>query len=314
MYILIGSFPPPLGGVSIYCSRRYELLRRSGENVRIVNTSFKFSSIFRLSYYSLRYRFSNVTYELNSSNIIMLLLIMFLGISKKTVFVDHNSSRRVINNNLSCKVFHYLTSRFSKIKVVNSELKKNYRRDVQRKISTLSPFLPPSDLEMEVSKNQLKPFLTGILNSEERNIVITSAWRPVNTLKEPDLYGILDCLAVYQQLIKKYPQYIFVLMIGEMAEDELSHRIRLLVVKLSRFKNFCFICGGLSQLALLPKTKLLLRLTKTDGDSVSVREAIYFGANVVCSNVVTRPANVATVPLNDTAELMAKIKEILDGK
>jgi hypothetical protein len=34
---------------------------------------------------------------------------------------------------------------------------------------------------------------------------------------------------------------------------------------------------------------LFLRLTPTDGDSVSVREAIYFNCNVVASDVIQRP-------------------------
>lgn len=314
MYILIGTFPPPLGGVSVFCGRRYQQLKSKGDSVRFVNVSSRFKSLILLFYYSVRYRFSDVTYELNSSNIIILLLIWVLGISKKTVFIDHNSSRRVLSNRFHTVVLNLLSVKFRGIKVVNCDLKGNYRSDVAYKVSVLSPFLPPSKLELEISTRQLTPLLNNVINSPERRVILTSAWRPVDTANEPDLYGIVDSLHIYQQLIETYPSYVFVLMIGEMDDSALSNQVKLISEQLNRYNNFYFVTGGLSQLALLPKTKVLLRLTKTDGDSVSINEALYFGSSVVCSNVVTRPSAAVTVPLNDNAVLMATIRKILDSE
>src|SRR3981189_375220 len=55
----------------------------------------------------------------------------------------------------------------------------------------------------------------------------------------------------------------------------------------------------------------LLRTTLYDGDSVSVREALYIGTPVIATNNGMRPAGVKLIPLQDAGKLVAAISEIV---
>lgn len=55
-----------------------------------------------------------------------------------------------------------------------------------------------------------------------------------------------------------------------------------------------------------------LRTTRTDGDAVSIREALDAGVPVVASDVVKRPAGVLTVSLNAIAAWVAAIRDALE--
>ena len=57
-------------------------------------------------------------------------------------------------------------------------------------------------------------------------------------------------------------------------------------------------------------TKLFIRATTTDGDSVSLREALYFGAPILASDVVPRPDGVMLFNL-EKDDLSQKVDEYL---
>ena len=61
---------------------------------------------------------------------------------------------------------------------------------------------------------------------------------------------------------------------------------------------------------ILKQTECLIRFTTTDGDSISVREALFLNKSVIASNVVERPVGVTTVNLNkdDLSILIKNIK------
>jgi glycosyltransferase involved in cell wall biosynthesis len=55
----------------------------------------------------------------------------------------------------------------------------------------------------------------------------------------------------------------------------------------------------------------MLRPTATDGDAVSVREALHLGVPVVASDVVERPTGARVFALDDPKALTARILEAL---
>jgi len=54
----------------------------------------------------------------------------------------------------------------------------------------------------------------------------------------------------------------------------------------------------------------LLRTTLYDGDSVSVREALYLGTPVIASDNGMRPAGVKLIPMSDEAALRDAVCEL----
>lgn len=64
-------------------------------------------------------------------------------------------------------------------------------------------------------------------------------------------------------------------------------------------------------LRLIEASRMLLRTTHYDGDSVSVREALHFGTPVIASDNGMRPAGVRLVPARDIDALDAAVNDVL---
>ena len=103
-------------------------------------------------------------------------------------------------------------------------------------------------------------------------------------------------------------------MLGVITNDEFGLFIDSRINEVSQFKNIIVIKGGVSQLSVLDNTKVLLRLTKTDGDSVSVKEALDFGASVIASDVCPRPSDVILVSLEDTDNTVHILENLIKDR
>ena len=62
---------------------------------------------------------------------------------------------------------------------------------------------------------------------------------------------------------------------------------------------------------LTQQCDLFLRPTSSDGDAVSVREALSLGVPVVASDCVPRPPGAVTYRTGDVADLFNKVEEVL---
>lgn len=297
MLFLLGAKPPPLGGVSVYCTRRLNQLEENNIPFKHFDSKKKFNLIsLILDSWILRLKKVEHTIEVNVSNPFVLAVLLMAGISSKCVFFDHNGSRRLIKKPFYKYIFTKFYRRCKHIQVVNASLKNNYCSI--ENISVKLPFLKPSPLEVELACKAFPCEFNFLFDNdlEERNIILTTAWKAVSTDNEYDLYGLLETLNIYKDLLPEFQFMNFVLMIGELGTSEFELEVLDKINALRNFSNFIFITGGVSQLPLLKNTKLLLRLTKTDGDSVSVREALHFNVKVIATDVTTRPFDVELVP------------------
>ena len=66
-----------------------------------------------------------------------------------------------------------------------------------------------------------------------------------------------------------------------------------------------------SCLAVIARSDIFVRPTFSDGDAISVREAIELGTPVVASDVVSRPAGTVCFKTGDASDLVSKIESVL---
>ena len=70
----------------------------------------------------------------------------------------------------------------------------------------------------------------------------------------------------------------------------------------------------LSTLRAMLECDVLLRTTLYDGDSVSVREALYIGTPVIATDNGMRADGIHLVPAGDAAKLCDAVCDVLSGK
>ena len=311
---LLGAIPPPIGGVSVFCARRMEELRSSGNDVVHFDSRSRvsiFLLIFRLWHDALQQR--RVDAEINISNYFALALLLLSGIAGRCIFWDHNGSRRLNRTWGGRLIFRLFSKRVKQIIIVNSDLLQQYKwlsLSDREKILVETPFLRPTSSELKESClawDQVWPD-----RPSGRSIVLSSAWKVQDDANEPDLYGILKFLDLVDALAPEFPAMTFVLLVASNDGGRLYNEIcrRSLISK--KNPNFHYFETYASQICLLPNVALLVRLTSTDGDSVSVREALLYGAQVVASDVCTRPVGVISVSTSQS-EYIDKIRLMIDN-
>lgn len=286
----VGSTPPPLGGVTVFNKRKIAYLISQGVTVVHVRPGFK--GFFRLFF--ARFDRSFIVY-LSAGSVWGSFLLLVLGMAGNTIFYDHNSSRNFCREKGFFRIVRAsFLRKVKEVVLVSEHLREGYNQfDFFNEInfSVESAFIPPDLSDEESIVRGYSDRLRELMSSSARQFVIASAFRPNLDSSGRDIYGLMDVLDAFNKLCDEFPGSIFLLAIAEFSRDGFSEQVKSFVErKLLCKRNFYLLDGQKELWPLFIKSKLFIRPTITDGDAVSVREALYLGSAVLASNVVPRPA------------------------
>lgn len=313
----IGKLPSPIGGVTVFNQRKLEQLINNSPNVNFILIEPNKKNFLKI----LLVLKSKSIKHLSASNFLLILLASFFAKYKTVIFYDHNSSRH-FSSLATWKRTIYLNFflKCKSIMLVNEHLKENYKifsgfQKINEKFETVSAFLPPAKAELNDILCTYDQKLLGLyqktLKNQQRKLILTSAFQPNLDVKGADIYTLNSLIDIFCQLAPKYKDDYFLVAIASYPETSFSQEIKAKVHSLTgKYENLFFLENDRKIWPLLQVTKLFIRATTTDGDSVSLREALYFGAPVLASDVVPRPDNVMLFNL-EKDDLSQKIDEYL---
>lgn len=282
----IGTLPEPTGGVTIYNERKVGLLMKDYD-VHVIQP--KYNTIFDIICILF---FKEGKVYISTFNFLMVFLVVLFGF-KNFHFVDHNSSRHVKNFDLlKRKICIQFFKNAKEIILVSSHLAENYKDfgfygDVKFKVE--EAFIPPN-----ISKKRqiIENFYPKILkdNLINRNLIIASASKTNLDIFGKDIYSLELTLNAYDKLSTKYPNLIFIMAIAEFSKDDFGDKIKKISEELKeKHKNFLLLTNNTPIWPLFDYGLIFLRITTTDGDSVSLKEALFFDCPVLATDVVSRP-------------------------
>ena len=107
-----------------------------------------------------------------------------------------------------------------------------------------------------------------------------------------EIYGI----KLLVDLFRKYPDWGFIISDPSGSYSKLLGELE---------PNICVIRGTHSFIPVLETSDCFIRYTSTDGDSLSIHEALDCGIYVIATDVVTRPENVSLVTRGNTDQLIS---------
>lgn len=307
----IGALPPPLGGVTVFNERKSRALRREGLDVRgIEPVPSQLFSVIR----ALLARDGEVF--LSASNILVFLLVALTRSASRVVFFDHNASRLFLHERgWKGWVRKYVLRHVREIRIVNGHLLENYRHLPffdQLTFQIESAFLPPDPADEAGIIAGYEPRLRSALKEDKRVFVIVSAFKPALDSSGTDIYGLEKCLEAFSELSTEYDECIFLIAVARFTGDRFSSAVLAHATALVEERGNVLLLSGQTILwPLFKKGVLFVRPTTTDGDAVSVREALHFGCAVLASDVVPRPEGVHTFNLNRDS-LVEAIREHLE--
>jgi hypothetical protein len=167
-------------------------------------------------------------------------------------------------------------------------------------------FLPPVMSEEE----SLPPAILKKLEADKsagKIIFCSNAWR-LDTYNNQDLYGLDLCIEVTKRLIDKGFAISFVFNVSTIDKFQaLYDHYQKMIVDYQLQDHFLLISERMSFVRLMEKSDIVLRPTNTDGDSLSIREALFLHKPILASDIVERPQGTILFKSRDIDDMEAKI-------
>lgn len=300
--LLIGTIPPPVGGVSIHIQRFIEQYQGSKGfqldvldlKKRTVYTQNKRLSLFQI----LKILISTDLVHLHlSSNLKILIAFFSKLLGKKVVYTHHNIR---IPNIFLFKVLMLFVDRLILVNDndIDSVITRKYKYQV------IPAFLPSFDREVLPVKLER--------NLEKFNQVISTNCFQMTFIDGEDLYGFDLCVEAFNTLVHEYKFKNTLLVLVDPSGTSKGY-VTELKNKL-QVKNNCdiiFVGENINFNTLAKKSDIVLRATRSDGDSLTVREALYLNVPIIASDITVRPSGTILFKSGDSKDLSRVIFDVL---
>jgi len=319
---LLGPYPPPYGGISVHVQRLKKKLeeravpcivydysgicKREGGVVMVNNkATWLLSQLFDNT--------DNIIHCCGYSPSALTVLSILAIVKRKEVILDAGgflfgqegiASRHRFAFKMAARAGIYFIAESSRSKdiILSLGIKPENVND-----EIIPCFIPP-EVEAE-GVSQLPDKIQSFINNHGP-IITANAFR-ISFYNNEDLYGIDLCIDLCANLKLSHPNVGFILCISTVGDyDYLSK-----VIRRTREKgiedNFLFASNVQAYHDILTRSDVFIRPTNTDGDSVSLREALYLRVPSVASDAVPRPDSAILFRNRDVADLTSKVEHIL---
>lgn len=311
-----GFYPPPIGGISIYCKRLTEKLHAIDESVIMrdfAQSGYESECVVRvknrvLEFMKLPFVPKRIIHA-QFTNFYLLMMLFFFGWRHHIVLTLHNR-RIVLLDGWKRKVVNRLFRR-AKYIIYNDPaytalLCEKY--DIEKgKIVLLPTYMAPEQSEMRGLTTELEEFI----NKHEYSLS-SNAHRVINNVFG-DLYGIDQLIYLMNRLVNEKGLDVgMVFCIADIFDYEYYDRCVAQIGELGLTDHFYFAVNApVNGFEVWAHTNLFVRATMSDMEGVSVKEALQFGTPVVASDVCTRPQETVLYKTGDANDLFEKVYPLL---
>jgi hypothetical protein len=238
-------------------------------------------------------------------------LCFLIKLHRGKFIITYHSLRDDVNHlnkfkKLITRIIHNSTTH---IIVVSPEIKEKLLvlGDDPEKVSIIPAFLPPIIKEQEIK--EIPHEVWNFINTHTP-IISANAFRIMHSNGQ-DRYGIDMCVDLCANLNDDYPEVGFIFCLPEIGDYDYFSRMKQRIAKENIANNFLFVTMPYHYYPILMKSNVFVRPTNTDGDAVSLREALYFQIPSVASDASHRPEGTILFKNRDINDLTLKMKNLL---
>lgn len=313
-HLLIGTYPPPLGGVSVFLYRYRSQLQGRGDAVFVLDVG-KLSCWQRLrALVALMLDPRRWEIDLNEVNFSAMAVLLLRPFPGRVTYRIHGFGGLPSLRGARRAVLRAFLRRVDRVVLVNAALRAyyaahGYALPAQTEVmhAFLAPPLDEEDAILATYDADTRRFV-----ETRRPLLIANAYR-ITFHDGVDLYGIDLCIALVDEIRKEHPDVGLLIALAEVGDPAYLAQLRDEITR-RRLDGAIHVMSGQRQLwPLLKQATVLLRPTTTDGDAVSVREALHFGRAVVASDAVARPPGTVVFANRDLASFVAATRRVLAG-
>jgi glycosyltransferase involved in cell wall biosynthesis len=322
---IIGSCPPPFGGVTVHIQRLmkklddfnidyvlYDVLGVQRENKENRIVCIKHPKLWIIKYFLLT---NNEIIHNHTEDWRGQIIVGFMGLfGKKTITTLH--SEKLINSWRDCNFIKRMAIQIALksttiLIVVNSNIKE-FCLSIgihPNKIFLIPAFIPPVFEKEEI--NEIPREIWDFL--DQHNPIISANAFKITIFKGEDVYGIELCMDLCYKLKQNWNNLGLMFFLPEIGDRQYFSYLQKRIIELKLQNNFLFVTQPVQMYPILWKSDIFVRPTITDGDSVSIREALYYGIPVVASDCVIRPKEVILFQNGNKEQFIEKVTEVLEN-
>jgi len=313
--LIISPFPPQIGGVSISSERLLQNLIADGFDVDYYRIKFKNNRYNKKILLTFKFFFIPFYILFNKKFDIIHLHVpatyrkVYISLTKKlffkgakTIFTLHGD----VGNLLNSKLALWALSKADKIICVQKGDSQRLPIQLQQKSIDIPAFILPLNIDEKEVPNEVLNFCK--INNKPL-IVFYGAVKLSGLF---DLYGISDIFKLYNNLQEHncYAKLLLLITVNKKDKSQVTFLQNQIDTIKNNYDIMIIQSPNFSLMPILKYTNIYIRPTKTDGDSLAVREAMAMGCTVIASNNAKRPNGVVTY--SEDTELFPLVKTYLN--
>ncbi|QZY55332.1 glycosyltransferase [Crassaminicella profunda] len=324
--IIIGPYPPPIGGISVHIARLSRYLRECGFKYTVIDESKEIKNFVIPNYEQVNnlrvwigksiFSCKNSIIHYHSRNWYDMFL--FCLVSKihrlKLIVTLHSFREEPSKFNLFKKLsFKYCIRNVTHFIAVGENEKDKlvrYKCDIN-KISVIPAFIVP---RYDIKDDKLIPNLVwNYMKGNDINIS-ANAFK-ISFYNKEDLYGIDMCINLCYRLKKEYKnkKIGFVFCLPEIGDHNYFEKVKKEIKKKNIENSFLFVNERIPLYPVLRKSDIFIRPTNTDSYGVSIAEAIYYDIPSIASDVCDRPQGTILFKSRDQEDLEEKVIDVINN-
>lgn len=320
---IIGGYPPPYGGISVHLQRLVEYLEKEGADFVLYSISGqKPPNVIAVPRRKLAAALWFVGFCLRHKSRIVHLYIanwymrLAFGVTArwrkgKYILSIHNDSISVVlreAGSARARLTRWFLHQMDAVIACNTDIQRECVEMVglpPEKVHLIPAFIPPDTENASPLPVYVRDFMKA------RGPLLSAVWwvgRGCTSSEET--YGIDMMTELVSRMGRDFPNIGLVLSVSE-HEKGLVHR----TMERSRRRagdSMLFVTEELDDIGgIMQGSDLFLRPTNTDGDAVSVREALWVGTPVVASDAVPRPESCVIFRTREMDDFEVKVRSAL---
>jgi glycogen synthase len=320
--ILVGPYPPPFGGISAHIVGLTEAIRAEGMTVgvlnhfRTVNDNPTILGDLRRNpvryWRALQHIDAQIVHYHHArwSTLVATALALRSSPVSKVATVHGHELSPFLDSRIPgvARMTRRALGTFDVVVGVSSEVAQALSRALQRPVAVIPAYVPVADDHAALSP-RAEAFL------REGVTLLIASYRLTVDGRGRTIYGLETAIESFETVASVRPHIRLAIFVARAPRSRTeSRRLRALVARVDdeRIRRRIAVFYSEPLAPALRMAALYLRPTLTDGDAVSVREAIAAGVPVLASDVVARPEGVTCLPL-DSSRWATAIQHTLDS-
>lgn len=307
--LIIGPLPPPLGGVSIHIKRLSKLIGNDfsidfvDESSQMKDEYFNLRTFHIFSYLKKVLKSGLIYIHSGKRQLAFFHIVVGRLFRKKVLLTVHAYPNA--NKDFSTLVDSFFYSKAHRIIVVNYFILDRLKLP-EDKCTVRCAFIPPSMADEPQLPDHLIKWITE--RKSEGKIIISANAYQLKLFNSQDLYGLDMCIDVAERLNKRGFPYIFIFVVSSIDKHrELYEKYEKRIKESSFLNNFLLLNEELSFVQLITFSDIILRPTNTDGDALTIREALFLSRPIIASDVISRPEGTILFKNRDVDDLEREI-------